>query len=299
MSETKSSETKKSGVTALIAAIVVIIAVAVVALVLLKKKPTDDAAAIDAEITSTEEISADENDKPKIADNVVVETKKLGKNERAVPKPKTPPPVSDDPFVAKMMAPRGIGNPDAPIKVVEYSSLTCSHCAQFHNETIEKLKKDYIDTGKVYMTFREFPLNMPALEASMILRCLPEDKFYSFMALLFSEQDKWAYSDDYSKVVSQNAKLAGIDDDGIKTCLANEKLKEQIGAEMQYAQENFKVASTPSFVVNDGERVIVGSQPYEFFKETFDTLLEAKSATLPPATKQEAVKSEDAKETKK
>ena len=78
-----------------------------------------------------------------------------------------------------------IGNQDAPITIIEYASMSCSHCADFHNHTLEDLKTEYIDTGKVKFVFRDFPFNYPALAGSMILRCVPEDVRYDYMNALY------------------------------------------------------------------------------------------------------------------
>jgi protein-disulfide isomerase len=99
-------------------------------------------------------------------------------------------PAPENPDVAAMMASGKLGSDDAPIKVIEYSSLTCGHCASFHKMELPQIQKAYIDTGKVQFIFKEFPLNEPAVAASQILRCMPMDKYVSFMGLLFDQQEK-------------------------------------------------------------------------------------------------------------
>ena len=84
-----------------------------------------------------------------------------------------------------------IGNEDAKITIIEYASLSCSHCADFHVNTLETLKKEYIDTGKVKMVFRDYPFNYPALLGSMVLRCIPENYRYDYMNALFKLQTDW------------------------------------------------------------------------------------------------------------
>lgn len=212
---------------------------------------------------------------PETPTNVVVETKKLDvpATETAEPAaPETAAAAPTDPSVAAMMADRSIGSPTAPIKVTEYSSLNCGHCAAFHKETLEKFKTEFVDTGKVQLTFKEFPLNPAALDASQILRCMPEDKFVSFMGLLFEQQENWAYKTEYKEALRQNAKLAGMSDADFDKCLANDKLKEAIVANMKAASDKYKIQSTPSFVVDDGKKTIVGNQPIEFFEKTFNEL---------------------------
>lgn len=171
--------------------------------------------------------------------------------------------------VAKAFTPRTIGNPEAPIKIVEYSSLTCSHCAHFHNDVLPELKSKYIDTGKVFLEFREFPLNDPALKASLTARCLPEDKYEGFTALLFKTQDHWAGGLDYMAALKQNAKLAGMSDATFEACQANGQLKQKMAEGMQVAQDKWKISATPTFIINDGAEVISGAQPLAEFERVF------------------------------
>ncbi len=168
---------------------------------------------------------------------------------------------------------RAIGDPDAPIQIVEYASLTCSHCADFHKNTLPALKKKYIDTGKVYMIFREFPLNKTAIEASQVLRCMSEDKHYSFMTLLFETQEQWAFTKDPLTKVKQNAKLAGLSDTQIETCLADEALEKALTESLKIGSDAYNVRSTPSFVINNGARLISGNQKVSFFEKIIDDLL--------------------------
>lgn len=186
--------------------------------------------------------------------------------------------ASKDPAVEAMMEPRTLGSDDAPIKVIEYSSLTCGHCAAFHHEDLKAIQSEYIDTGKVQFTFKEMPLNPPAIDASKLLRCMPKERFVNFMTLLFDEQSNWAYKQDYLTSLKQYAKLAGLSDEGVDSCLKNAELERRIVGDMQAASEKFKVQSTPTFIVNDGAKTIVGHQPMSVFKETFDSILNGASA---------------------
>lgn len=211
---------------------------------------------------------------------VVVETKTL--NVPAAAEPSIPSSEkSADPEVEAMMAPRKLGSDTAPIKVVEYSSLTCGHCSSFHKEDFDKIKTAYIDTGKVQFIFKEFPLNKPALDASKILRCMPEDKFVPFQSLLFAEQDKWAYAPDYLPPLKQNAKLAGLSEESIDKCLGNTELENRIIGDMKAGTDKYKIQSTPTFIINDGARTIVGHQPMSVFEETFKVILEDAAPATP------------------
>lgn len=171
--------------------------------------------------------------------------------------------------VEKSMSVRAIGNPDAPIKMVEYASLTCSHCAHFHNDVLPEMKTKYIDTGKVYLEFREFPLNDPALKATLTARCLPEDKYDGFVSLLFKTQEHWAGGMDYMASLRQNAKLAGMSDDTFDACQAEPDLKLKIAERMQEAKDKWKIEATPTFIINDGAEKISGAVPLTEFERVF------------------------------
>lgn len=171
--------------------------------------------------------------------------------------------------VAKATGVRAIGNPDAPIKIIEYASLTCSHCAHFHNDILPEMKTKYIDTGKVYLEFREFPLNDPALKAALTARCLPEDKYEGFTSLLFKTQDHWAGNMDYMVSLRQNAKLAGMSDETFDACQANNDLKIKVAERMQEGKDKWKIEATPTFVINDGAEKISGAVPLTEFERVF------------------------------
>ncbi len=168
---------------------------------------------------------------------------------------------------------RGVGNPNAPIKIQEFFSLTCNHCADFHKETYQEIKKNLIDTGKVYFVYEEFPLNGPALYGSMIARCLPEERYVGFIDILLRTQDKWAFGGDFKAALMQNAKLAGMSEEEFDTCFNNEDLQKAVATNIKEASDVWKVNSTPSFVVNNGERVLLGSQPYEKFEKLVAQLM--------------------------
>ncbi|MDY0028443.1 MAG: thioredoxin domain-containing protein [Pseudobdellovibrionaceae bacterium] len=224
---------------------------------------TQDATAVDT-ITS----EAPDANKP-----VVVDTKKLPIPSVAYPKAVTDPANAE---IDAMMGDRVLGSNDAPIKVVEYSSLTCSHCASFHNADLVKIKENYIDTGKVQFIFKEYPLNQPAVIASSVLRCMPEDQFTAFMGLLFEQQQNWAYGADFRDKLIQYAKLAGLGEEKAQECMNNLDLQKRIIGDMKAAGDEYKIASTPTFVVNNGAKIIVGHQPYEFFQATFDAIASGK-----------------------
>ncbi|MCB1784324.1 MAG: DsbA family protein [Alphaproteobacteria bacterium] len=173
---------------------------------------------------------------------------------------------------ARLTSPRTLGDVNAPVRIDEYSSLTCGHCGHFHKEVFHEVKKDYIDTGKAYIVFHDFPLNAPALHASMIARCLPEARYADFVQLLFETQEDWAYKVDYLKTLKQNAMLAGLDEQGFSACLQNVALQKFITDSIEQGQKEHGVESTPTFILN-GSEMIKGAQPYDSFKKQLDDVL--------------------------
>ncbi len=198
--------------------------------------------------------------------------------------------------VAKVMGPRGLGDPNAPVKLVEFFSLTCSHCANFHNITLPQIK-EYIDRGEVYLEFHEFPLNAPALRASMVARCLPEDKYYGYISLLFKTQDTWTTNPDYMTALRQNAKLAGMSDESFDACVANNALQLAIGEQMQEATSKWQIESTPTFIVNGGQDKISGAQPAYEFERVFRAVSGGKVAPLMADKNKEDAATDNATET--
>jgi len=172
------------------------------------------------------------------------------------------------------LAPRIMGDENAPVTIEEFASLTCSHCAHFNKETFSALKEKYIDTGKVKFIYNDFPLNAPALEAAMVARCLPEARYFQFIKFLFETQDQWAFNKDYSASLKQNSKLLGLNDESYEACVENEALKGGLAQKMQEAGKKHEIKSTPSFVINGTEK-INGAQPLAAFEKVIDRLLEA------------------------
>lgn len=145
---------------------------------------------------------------------------------------------------------RILGNPDAPITIVEYASLTCPHCAHFANEVLPELKKKWIDSGKVKLVLRDYPLDEPALRAAMIARCAPPDRFYAYVDTFFAAQDKWVIARDYREALARLVKLGGMSQDEFDNCLKNTELENKIVEERLVASKDLDVNSTPTFFIN-------------------------------------------------
>ncbi|MFT4098610.1 MAG: thioredoxin domain-containing protein [Rhodoblastus sp.] len=159
--------------------------------------------------------------------------------------------------VKELMAPDAlpdvwIGKEDAPVTIVEYASMTCSHCAAFHAETYPLLKKNYIDTGKVRFTLREFPLDALAAAAFMLARSVG-DKREALVDLLFAQQKNWAFVDKPLDALKQTVKQAGIGSDEFKKVLQDNTLYQNVLKVRARGADKFGVDSTPCFFIN-GER---------------------------------------------
>ena len=166
---------------------------------------------------------------------------------------------------------RVLGEADAPVTIIEYASLTCPHCASFHRETLPTLKSEYIDKGQVRLVFRDFPLDQRALRASMLARCMPEDRYFSMLDVLFRTQADWATAEDPMAALSQIARLGGMSQEGFNRCMADEAMVERILTGLQTGQSEFDIRSTPSFIV-DGEKH-AGALSFEQFDEILKDLL--------------------------
>jgi protein-disulfide isomerase len=166
---------------------------------------------------------------------------------------------------------QALGNKDAPVKIVEYMSMTCPHCAHFHNTTFDEIKKKYIDTGKVYFVIREFPFDPRAAAAFMLARCAPEGQYYPFVSMLFKQQQSWAVAQDARAALLQMSKLAGFSQESFEACLTNQKLLDDVNATMQRGASEFGVNSTPTFIIN-GKRY-AGDMSVENMSALVDSLL--------------------------
>jgi protein-disulfide isomerase len=169
---------------------------------------------------------------------------------------------------------RVLGDPNAPVTILEYSSLTCPHCASFHANTLPQLKKDYIDTGKAKLVFRDFPFDRAALQASMLARCSNPERYFGFLDVLFKSQNKWAGASDPAQALAQTGKLAGVGDQQFQACMSNEALANKLIERRLEAEQKYQVQSTPTFVIMRGDTIekVVGAQPITEFARVIDKL---------------------------
>ncbi len=168
------------------------------------------------------------------------------------------------------------GSDKAPIRVDEYMSMNCGHCADFIAKTLPELEKKYVETGKVRFIMHDFPLNRDSLKAAAIARCMPEDQYLPFIKTLFSAMNTWAFAGNPEKKLVQYATLGGLDADKAKACANDKKLQDEIIAERLAAVSKYHIEATPTFVVNEGVEIINGAISAEEFSALFDRLLAKK-----------------------
>jgi protein-disulfide isomerase len=146
-----------------------------------------------------------------------------------------------------------IGAANAPITIIEYASLTCPHCAHFHADVLPKLKAEYVDKGLVKFVYRDFPLDRVALGAAQIARCLPPDRYFGFLDVLYKQQDQWASGRDGEAMigrVKQLARLAGLPPAEIEACATSAERQKKV-VDMRFAgEQQFQVRGTPTLIIN-------------------------------------------------
>lgn len=171
--------------------------------------------------------------------------------------------------VEKAMADRAIGKDDAPITIIEYASLTCDHCAAFHNNALPEVKKQLIDTGKARLIFRDMPWDQYALKAGKMARCAPAEKYFDILETLYKTQANWARSADPARGIADIGIAAGMDEAYIKACFDSDALDTAMAVKVQEGRQKFDVNATPAFVFMKGDERLT---EFPEFQEIFDRL---------------------------
>jgi protein-disulfide isomerase len=164
------------------------------------------------------------------------------------------PPGGADVSMAELMLPGSLGDQalgaaNAPVVIVEYASMTCPHCAHFHETIYPELKKKYIDTGKVRFIFREFPLDPLAMAGSALARCAGGDKFFPLIETLFAQQKDWVVQKPLQPMFAI-ARQAGFTQQSFDQCLENQQILSGLEESRTRAASKFNVNSTPTFFIN-------------------------------------------------
>ena len=166
-----------------------------------------------------------------------------------------------------------LGSESAPVTIIAYESMSCSHCADFHNNTLGDLKTEYIDTGKVRFVFRDFPFNYPALAGSMVMHCVPDEVRYDYMNALYKLQKNWIKRE-HSETRSELYKImqsGGMKQDEFDSCLSDINLENDILEGVMSAQKEFNIRSTPSFIVNG--ILYSGNKDIKEFRQIIEKIL--------------------------
>lgn len=166
---------------------------------------------------------------------------------------------------------RILGKADAPVTIFEYASLTCPHCAQFHNDVLPKVKKAYVDAGKVKLVFRDFPLDRLAFTAAVLARCNQGPQYFGFLDALFRSQASWSRAQDPIKALRNIARLGGIQPAKFDGCLNDKAQQESVAKQRFDASRRLQVNSTPSLIINGN--LYSGGMTFEQIKAVVDPLL--------------------------
>ena len=142
-----------------------------------------------------------------------------------------------------------IGNESAPVTIIEYSSLTCPHCSDFHKKVLPIIKREFVETNKVRLVYRDFPLDQWALRASIIARCAGPERRYRFIQTFFLQQEQWTSGDPAAGLVAL-AKFGGLTTSSLEKCLSDKQMIDSVIKERLAATKQFNIRSTPTIIVN-------------------------------------------------
>ena len=168
-----------------------------------------------------------------------------------------------------------IGDENAKVTVKVFSSLTCPHCASFHEKIFTKLKEEYIDKNKLKFEHHSFPLDLAALNAEKILSCAKSKNIaFEFLNEIYKKQNEWAVGSDINPINNSLIEIGlklGLKKSSMDKCLLDEKIQEDILNGRIEAQKKYKITSTPTIYIN--EKKYKGPTDYKSFKKTIDKLL--------------------------
>ena len=167
-----------------------------------------------------------------------------------------------------------IGPSDAAVKVKVFSSLTCPHCADFHINVVPKIKKEYVNSGKVQLIFIDFPLDQAAFNASKLLHCLDQKKQMDFLDIIYQTQNKWTNGSNLNDINENLKKIVenlGISSSQFDKCLVDEGISDKILSERIDANHKYVIESTPTIVIN--EKKLEGSATFKNIKKKIEKLI--------------------------
>ena len=163
------------------------------------------------------------------------------------------------PALADMLAEKRLGSADAPNLVIQYSSLGCSHCADFHTQTLPALKSQYVDKGIATFVYRDFPLDSTSLKGAMVARCAGDSRYFAVLDVLYQTQSTWARASDPWSAMQKVLRDAGLAQSLIDACVATAGLEAGVTAIRQQGVDTHGITGTPTFIVNGTK--VVGNVP--------------------------------------
>jgi protein-disulfide isomerase len=164
-----------------------------------------------------------------------------------------------------------LGDPAAPVTMIEYSSLTCPHCASFHTDTLPGLEERFIEPGKLKLVMRDFPLDQLALQAAVLAHCAGDERYFTFLNAMFANQQRWGRADDPLAALTQLAMAGGLSRDRIEACLADQEMEEAVLAMRLAGEREFEIRSTPTFIINGTS--YPGNRTVDEFAQIIEPLL--------------------------
>jgi len=164
------------------------------------------------------------------------------------------PAKMDSAEVKELMRDRFMGNPDAPVEVIIFSSFSCYHCAVFHKEILPELKKRYADTGKAVIYYHDLAMDTRSAAAGMLARCMDDNEFWKFADIVMANQSKWGMATDYKDILSGYATLGGLAKDKAAECVNSKPLLKAMLQKRDSLAKKYDIKGTPTvFVAKDGK----------------------------------------------
>ena len=167
-----------------------------------------------------------------------------------------------------------LGTDNAPVKIKIFSSLTCPHCANFHIKIVSKIKKKYVESGKVQLIFIDFPLDQAALNASKLLHCLDQKKQISFLDTIYENQNEWTAGSNINEInnkLSKIVKILGISPTRFDKCLNDEAIEDKILNGRINGHKKYNINSTPTIIIN--EKKFEGSASFKNIEKKIEKLI--------------------------
>jgi len=177
------------------------------------------------------------------------------------------------PPVADILSERVLGAADAPVTLIEYASLTCPHCANFAKETLPTIKKDYVETGKVKLIYRDYPLDNLAMRAALMARCAPKERYFGLVETLFASQATWMRAADPSAALQRVGTIVGLSEENYEACVTNKDIFDGVMA-IRAKGEADKLTGTPYFMLEG--KPMTGEISVAEFRKKLDAALAAK-----------------------